>query len=211
MNRKTEEATRAGLEAAAAAAVAGETAADPAGPAAEAGDPRDVAIVALTAERDELRERLLRALAEAENLRKRGERERREAEAYGGTRLARDLLAVHDSLTRGLATLDPAARVAMAAFVEGIELTRRELLAAFQRNGIEAIAPAPGSRFDANLHQAMFEVLVPGAEPGTVVGVLAEGFTIAGRLLRAAQVGIAARAPAQAAPAAAPEGDGDAS
>lgn len=158
-------------------------------------DPREAEIVALTAERDELRDRLLRALAESENIRKRAERDRRDAETYGGTKLARDLLSVHDNLSRALAAIDDGHRAAMGPVIEGIELTQRELLATFARHRIAAVAPKPGDRFDANLHQAMFEVPVPGAEPGTVVQVLTEGFTIAERLLRPAQVGVAAKAP----------------
>lgn len=164
--------------------------------AAEAGiDPRDAQIEALTAERDELRDRLLRALAEAENTRKRAERERKEAEMYGGTRLARDLLTVHDNLARALASVEDEHREKMSAFIEGVELTRRELLGAFAKHRIEEINPAPGEKFDPNFHQAMYEAPVPGAEPGTVIQVVNEGFTISGRLLRAAQVGVAAASP----------------
>ncbi|RMF39616.1 MAG: nucleotide exchange factor GrpE [Alphaproteobacteria bacterium] len=166
------------------------------GTAETALDPREAEILSLTVERDELKDRLLRALAEAENARKRAERDRRDAENFGATRLARDLLTVHDSLVRALESVDDRQRAEMGAFIEGIELTHRELLNAFARNRIEAVRPQPGDRFDPNLHQAMFEVPAPGAEPGTIVQVINEGFTIAGRLLRAAQVGVAAAAPA---------------
>ncbi|GIX12289.1 MAG: hypothetical protein KatS3mg118_0248 [Paracoccaceae bacterium] len=175
-----------------AAAAGPATAAQDGGP-----DPRESEIMTLTAERDELRERLLRALAEAENTRKRAERDRRDAEAFGGARLARDLLPVHDNLARALAMVEDQHRAAFGAFIEGIELTQRELLSAFAKHRIEAIRPAIGDRFDPNLHQAMFEAPVQGAEPGTIIQVIAEGFTIAGRLLRAAQVGVAAKAPAE--------------
>jgi molecular chaperone GrpE len=163
--------------------------------AAAAMDPRDAEIVTLTAERDELRDRLLRALAEAENTRKRAERDRKDAEAFGGARLARDLLPVHDNLARALAMVEDSHREAFGPFIEGIELTQRELLGAFGRHAIAEVKPAIGDRFDPNLHQAMFEAPVAGAEPGTVIQLVNEGFTIAGRLLRAAQVGVAAKAP----------------
>jgi molecular chaperone GrpE len=158
--------------------------------AAEA-DAAALALAALEAERDELRKRLQYALAEIENVRKRAERDRRDAETFGGTRLARDLLSVHDNLERAMAAADEALRAEHAAFFEGVELTQRELLAAFAKHRIEKVAPQPGERFDANLHQAMFEAEIPGAEPGTVVQAMTAGFTIAGRLLRPAMVGVA--------------------
>jgi molecular chaperone GrpE len=151
-------------------------------------------IEALLAERDELRDRWLRALAEAENARKRAERDRREAEAYGATRLARDLLPVHDALRRGLdAARDAGARdadEAQKALIEGIELTLRELQSVFARHRISIIAPAPGDAFDPQLHQAMFEAPVPGTRAGQIIEVMAEGFMLHDRLLRPAQVGV---------------------
>lgn len=148
------------------------------------------------AERDQLRDQLLRALAETENVRKRAERDVKDAQAYGGARLARDLLAVHDNLDRALAAADDEARKAAGPVIEGVELTRRELLNAFAKHAIEPVEPAEGDRFDPQRHQAMFEAPVPGAAPGTVIEVLQTGFTIAGRLLRPAMVGVAAAAPA---------------
>lgn len=145
----------------------------------------------LMAERDELRDKLMRALAEAENVRRRAERDRKDAETYGGTKLARDLLTVHDNMARALAAADETARAAASGLIEGIELTQRELLAAFARHKIEPVEPAQGEKFDPNLHQAMFEAPVPGAEPGTVIEVMQAGFTISGRLLRPALVGVA--------------------
>jgi molecular chaperone GrpE len=166
--------------------------------AAPALDPQEAQIIALTAERDELRDRLLRSLADAENSRKRAERDRRDAETYAVTRLARDLLEVHDNLGRALALIDESHRAAMGSLIEGLELTQKELLAVFARHRIEKISPAAGERFDANRHQAMFEVPLPGAEPGSIVQVIAEGFMIADRLLRPAQVAVAGKAPAAA-------------
>ena len=153
--------------------------------------PASEELATLIAERAELRDKLMRALAEAENVRRRAERDRKDAEAYGGTKLARDLLSVHDNMARALAAADETARAAAASLIEGIELTQRELLSAFAKHKIEPVEPAPGAKFDPNLHQAMFEAPVPGFEPGTVIEVMQAGFTISGRLLRPALVGVA--------------------
>ncbi len=150
----------------------------------------------VVAERDDLKERLLRALAETENVRKRAERDRREAEAYGGVKLARDLLSVYDNLGRALGTIDDELRDKAKALVEGLELTQRDLLSAFARHKIEKIEPAPGDRFDPNRHQAMFEAPVPNQPAGSVIQVMTTGFVIGERLLRPAQVGVASGAPA---------------
>ena len=156
----------------------------------------EAAVIAqLEAECIQLKDRLLRALAESENMRRRAERDRKDAETYGGTRLARDLLAVHDNLDRALSHVDDALREKAKGFIEGMELTQRELLGAFAKHRIEKISPATGEKFDPNNHQAMFEAPVPGAEPGTVIEVMQAGFTIAGRLLRPALVGVARAAP----------------
>ncbi len=152
-------------------------------------------IVQLEAECIQLKDRLLRALAESENVRRRAERDRKDAETYGGTRLARDLLAVHDNLDRALSHVDDALRKQAKGFIEGVELTQRELLSAFAKHKIEKIDPATGEKFDPNLHQAMFEAPIPGAEPGTVIEIRQAGFTIAGRLLRPALVGVARALP----------------
>ncbi|MEM9791699.1 MAG: nucleotide exchange factor GrpE [Pseudomonadota bacterium] len=155
-------------------------------------DPSDeeIQLDALTAERDELKDRLLRALAETENLRKRAERDRRDAELYGGVRLARDLLSVHDNLGRALEAIDDDLRTQAGAVVEGIELTQRELLAAFNKHKIQMIEPQVGDRFDPKLHQAMFEAPVPDQPSGHIIQVMATGFEIGDRLLRPAQVGV---------------------
>lgn len=142
-----------------------------------------------------LKDKLLRALAESENIRRRAERERKDAEAYGGAKLARDLLAVHDNLARTLEATDDAMREQAKGFVEGVELTQRELLNAFAKHKIEKLNPAMGEKFDPNRHQAMFQAPIPGAEPGTVIEVMQAGFTIADRLLRPALVGVARAAP----------------
>lgn len=147
---------------------------------------------ALRAERDDLKDRLLRAMAEAENARKRGERDRREAEAYGGSRLARDLLPVYDNLRRALdaASEGDGNGDAARAVIEGVELTLRELVNVFSRHGIERISPQIGDPFDPQRHQAMFEAPVPSVPAGNLIQVVTEGFTIRERLLRPAQVGV---------------------
>ncbi|WP_184148065.1 nucleotide exchange factor GrpE [Amaricoccus macauensis] len=152
---------------------------------------------ALRSEVADLKDRLLRALADTENLRKRAERDRRDAELYGATRFARDMLSLHDNLDRALDNVTDAVRDTAPGLVEGIELTRRELLNAFERNKIEKIDPKPGDRFDPKFHQAMFEAPVPGTKAGDVIQVMSPGFTIADRLLRPAQVGVSAGGPAK--------------
>ncbi len=144
----------------------------------------------LEAENAKLKDRLMRSFADSENLRKRAERDRREAEAYGGTKLARDLLSVHDNLDRALENIDEDLREKHSALTEGLELTRRELLNVFEKHKIVKIDPALGDRFDPKLHQAMFEAPVPDTKKGSIIQVMAPGFTIADRLIRAAQVGV---------------------
>jgi molecular chaperone GrpE len=153
-------------------------------------DPLQSELEALRAERDDLKDRFMRALAEAENARKRAERDRREAEIYGGSRLARDLLPVYDALRRALDAVTEEHRATMAAFIEGIDLTQRELTNVFARHGVKVIAPQPGDRFDPAVHQAMFEAPVPGTKAGEIIQVAAEGFMLHDRLLRPAQVGV---------------------
>lgn len=145
---------------------------------------------ALRAERDELRDRFMRALADAENSRKRAERDRREAEQYGGTRLARDLLPVYDNLQRAVGSTTDEARAAAAAVIEGVELTLRELLNVMTKHGVRTVTPAVGDTFDPQQHQAMFEAPVPGTKAGQIIQVMTEGFMIHDRLLRPAQVGV---------------------
>ncbi len=150
---------------------------------------------ALTAERDQLKDRLMRALADAENIRKRGERDRRDAEVYGGTKLARDLLSVYDNMKRALDTVDDAQREASKALIEGIELTLRELINTFAKHKIERVAPEVGDKFDPQVHQAVFEAPIPEVDGGKIIQMMAEGFVIGDRLLRPAQVGVSSTPP----------------
>ncbi|SLN24700.1 heat shock protein GrpE [Pseudoruegeria aquimaris] len=160
---------------------------EPSKPASKA-DPEELA--ALRAERDELQDRVMRVLAEAENSRKRSERDRREAEQYGGSKLARDMLPVYDNLNRAIAAVPEESREANKALIEGVELTLRELLNIFSKHGIEKIEPQVGDKFDPKHHQAMFEAPVPGTQAGDIIQVMAVGFQIHERLLRPAQVGV---------------------
>ena len=145
---------------------------------------------ALRAERDALKDKWMRALADAENSRKRSERDRREAESYGGSRLARDLLPVYDYLKRGLEVSTDEQREVAAALIEGVELTMREVVNVFKKHGIEPIVPQIGDRFDPQDHEAMFEAPIPGTKAGDIIQVMAEGFMLHDRLLRPAQVGV---------------------
>jgi molecular chaperone GrpE len=145
---------------------------------------------ALRAERDDLKDRWMRALADAENARKRSDRDRREAENYGGSKLARDLLPVYDNLKRGLEAATDKQREVSAALIEGVELTMREVVNVFKKHGIEPISPEIGERFDPQNHEAMFEAPVPGTKAGDIIQVMTEGFMLHDRLLRPAQVGV---------------------
>ena len=147
-------------------------------------------IDALRAERDELRDRFMRALADAENARKRSEKDRREAENYGGSKLARDMLPVYDNMKRALEAASEEQKQVAAALIEGIELTMRELRNVFAKHGVQVITPQVGDRFDPQMHQAMFEAPVPGTTAGEIIQVSAEGFLLHDRLLRPAQVGV---------------------
>jgi molecular chaperone GrpE len=147
-------------------------------------------VEALRVERDELRDRFMRALADAENIRKRGERDRREAEQYGGSKLARDLLPVFDNLKRALDAAGEEQRAAAKALIEGVELTMRELITVLTRHNVTPITPEVGDPFDPQMHQAMFEAPMPGTKAGDIIQVMTEGFLLHDRLLRPAQVGV---------------------
>ena len=147
-------------------------------------------LAAVTAERDEYRDRFMRALADAENSRKRADKDRREAENYGGSKMARDLLPVYDNMKRAVEAAGDEQKEAAAALIEGVELTMRELLNVFKKHGIQPISPQVGDRFDPQLHQAMFEAPLLGTKAGDIIQVSAEGFMLHDRLLRPSQVGV---------------------
>ena len=160
--------------------------AEPAEPAALA-----ARIAQLQAELSAKEDQHLRAVAEVQNIRRRAERDRRDAEQYGGTKLARDMLPVFDNLDEALRQASDALKENEAGFFNGVELTRKGLLDALGKSQITQIKPELGEKFDPNLHQAMFEAPTPGATPGTVIQVMKSGFKIGDRLLRAAMVGVA--------------------
>ncbi len=158
-------------------------------------------VAALEAEVAQLKDERLRALAEAENARRRAQRDREEASRFGAAGLARDMLTVGDNLRRAIDAVPAEARAtdpALESLVTGVELVERELLSGFERHGIRKVDPQ-GEKFDANLHQAMFELENTGQEPGTVVQVLVPGYVINGRLLRPAMVGVAKGEPVETA------------
>ena len=144
----------------------------------------------LKEENKDLSDKMMRALAETENIRKKFFKEKRDAEIYGGTKLARDLLSVLDNLSRALDSIDDEMKEKQNAFLEGIELTKKELLNTFSNHEINELAPEEGEKFNHKFHQAMFEGPHPNIEKGNIIQVMANGFTIGERLLRAAQVGV---------------------
>jgi molecular chaperone GrpE len=162
--------------------------------AAPAVDPRDEEIVKLKEEAGQLKDQLLRTLAELDNLRKRAEREKAEATLYAATNFARDILPVSDNLSRALdmahADALKEASEPIRNLIAGVEVTNREMLNVFERHGIKRIDPK-GEKFDPHLHQAVFEVPTRDEPPGTVVQVLQAGFSIGDRVLRPAMVGVA--------------------
>lgn len=157
-------------------------------PAADAGR-----VAALEAEVAQLKDQVLRALAEAENVRRRAEREREDTAKYAVAKFAKDLLGVADNLRRAVEAVSPEVRAENAAvgnLLTGVEATERQLLASFERAGI-ARMEAMGQPADPNFHQIMMEIENTGKAPGIVVQELQPGYTIHGRLLREAIVGVA--------------------
>lgn len=153
---------------------------------------------ALAQEAAELKDKLLRTLAEMENLRRRTEREVQDARAYGISAFARDMLGISDNMRRALESIDGETResagAAVKAFVEGVELTERELLKTLEKHGVKKFDPQ-GEKFDPNVHQAMYEVPDPSVNAGTVVQVMQPGYMIGERVLRPALVGVAKGGP----------------
>ncbi|CAM3308561.1 nucleotide exchange factor GrpE [Methylobacterium mesophilicum] len=184
------------------ASAAQETASPGTGAAGASVDPVAEALALLTAERDELKDRMLRTLAEMENLRRRTEREIADARAYAVTNFARDVLNVADNIHRALdsvpADAKAAADGAFKGLIDGIELTERDLAKTLERHGVKPVEPE-GQKFDPNRHQAMFEVPNPDVPAGTVVQVVQTGYVIGERVLRPALVGVAKGGPKPAA------------
>ena len=150
--------------------------------------------VDLQAELEETRERLLRTLAETENLRRRHARELEEARKYAITGFARDMLDIADNLNRALASIPEKAKEKIDLIknlADGVSMTEKMLLGAFERHQVAKVHPEVGEKFDHNRHQAMFEVATDEQAPGTVAQVVQPGYVIADRLLRPAMVGVA--------------------
>src|SRR5262245_7855708 len=153
----------------------------------------------LAKENAEHKDRVLRTLAEMENLRKRTEREVSDMRQYGIASFARDVLAVADNMERALEALDAelreTANPGVKALLDGVELTERELLKVLDKHGVKKFEPQKGDKFDPNLHQAMYELPDPSQPAGTVAQVVQPGYMIGERMLRPALVGVAKGGP----------------
>ncbi|MET1413251.1 nucleotide exchange factor GrpE [Roseibium sp. HPY-6] len=171
-------------------------------------DPIDV----LKAENAEFKDRALRAMAEMENLRRRTEKEVKDARQYAVSGFARDMLTVSDNLRRALDALPDEDRknadAGIAALIEGVEMIERDLLNQLEKNGVRKLEPE-GQKFDPNFHQAMFEVPNTEVPNNTVVQVVQAGYVIGERVLRPAMVGVSKGGPKEAPAPQAPE-NGDA-
>ena len=186
-------------------AAAGSETRDNAAAAPEAGAPGEPSVVGETIDPNdharvaaEYKDKLLRVLAEMENLRRRTAREIADTRAYGISAFARDILAVADNMDRALQALDVELRekadAGIKALLDGVELTERELHKALEKHGVKKFEPV-GEKFDPNLHQAMFEIPDPSLPAGTVAQVVQAGYMIGERMLRPALVGIAKGGP----------------
>jgi len=151
-------------------------------------------LAALQAENAELKDQRLRALAEVENIRRIAAKDKAEAQAYGVTKFARDMLGIADNFARALAAVPADARAAadpaIVAVLDGIEATDRQLVSTLEQHGVKLVDTSDG-KFDPNLHQAIAEVPGNGKPAGAIVDVVQTGYTISGRLLRPAMVTVA--------------------
>lgn len=170
---------------------------------AEAAAPEIDPVEALRAENAELKDRVLRTVAEMENLRKRTERDVADTRSYAIAGFARDMLTATDALSRALLVIPAETRESadgsLKSLIDGIELADREMQRLLAKHGVKPI-DAAGQKFDPHKHQAMFEVPNPNVPEGTVVQVVQEGFAIGERVLRPAMVGVAKGGAAAAAP-----------
>jgi len=167
-----------------------------------AGGDRAERVAVLEAELAEMTDHWKRAVAEAENTRRRLQREKEESVRYAAAGFARDMLSAADNLRRALESVSEEALAAdetVKALYDGVALVERELLGAFERNGVARIEPL-GQAFDPNRHEAMFEIPDASTPSGTVIQILQPGYMLHDRLLRAAMVGVAKSGPAAAAP-----------
>lgn len=175
--------------------------ANDAAPQAEAGAESEphpaVVIEKLNAENVEMKDRVLRTLAEMENLRRRTEKEVSDAKTYGVANIARDMVAFADNLRRAIESVPADAREPegpLRTLVEGLELTERDFLSRLARHGVKKLEPQ-GQKFDPNMHEALFEVPDPSVPAGTVMQVVEDGYSIGERCLRPAKVGVARGGP----------------
>lgn len=163
------------------------------------------AIEVLKAENAELKDKFLRLAAEMDNLRRRTDREIKDAKSYSAAAFARDMLSVSDNLRRALDAVPAEARAAgeagLLALVEGVEMTERAMLAALERHGVKKLDVA-GQKFDPHFHQAMFEVPNADIPSNTVIQVVQDGYVIGDRVLRPAMVGVSKGGPRADAPSA---------
>lgn len=158
-----------------------------------ANDGRAEAFAKLEAENAELKDRLLRVLAELENVRRRAERDLNDMQQYAVAKFAGDMLRVADNMERAIASIPAEARNgegALKTLIQGVELTEKEMLRSLEKHGVKKFDPM-GERFDPNFHEALFEVPDPSVPSGTVTQVVEAGYSIGSRPLRPAKVGIA--------------------
>lgn len=151
-------------------------------------DEDELNLDSLVKERDELKDKLMRSLAESENIRKRALKDRQEAEIYAVSKMSRDILTVYDNLQRALDLAEDILDEKYLPMIEGLELTKKDLLETFKKNKIEKVEPITGDKFDPKLHQAMMETPSDEVEKGCIIQVLSVGFLIGDRLLRASNV-----------------------
>jgi len=193
----TDETTKNGPDTAAAEAAA-DAAANVENEAAAEATAQPDPLELLKVENVELRDRYLRLAAEMDNLRRRTEREVKDAKTYSAAGFARDMLAVSDNLRRAIDAIPEEAKAVadagLTTLIEGVEMTERSMLSALERHGVRKLEPV-GQKFDPNFHQAMFEVPNPDVPNNTVVQVVQAGYTIGERVLRPAMVGVAKGGP----------------
>ena len=147
-------------------------------------------IAELTKERDDMRDKMMRALAETENTRKRAEKMQSDTSKYAVSGFAKDMLDIANNLRRGIDAIPEDQRESMKILLEGVEATERMMLSSFEKQGITKIEPTDG-KFDPNFHEVMFETEIPGKQNGEIIQLLEPGYVIHGRLLRPARVGVA--------------------
>ncbi|MEO6339198.1 MAG: nucleotide exchange factor GrpE [Caulobacteraceae bacterium] len=173
----------------------------------DAEDAANEAVAQLLAENAALKEQALRYAADAENTKRRAERESNDARAFAIQRFARDLFEVADNLSRALqAAPREHPEAGVKNLVLGIDMTEKALLQAFERNGLKSVSPARGEKFDPHLHQAVMEQPDPSLPPGSVLSVMQNGYELFGRIVRPAMVAVTPRVAASASASASAEG-----